>query len=76
MSEARLPDVVETALALPMATADPAVPQPAPEPRPRFMYSERDDYRWQLGLGVSFERFRSSIYSASGFGTIPALRIS
>jgi Outer membrane protein beta-barrel domain len=71
--ETRAPDTVETALALPMATADPAVPEPAPEPRPRFIYSERDDYRWQLGLGVSFERFRSSIYSASGFGTSSSL---
>lgn len=60
-----------TMLALPMDSAEPdaAVPEPAPKPTPRFIYSERDDYRWQLGLGVSFERFRSSIYSASAVGT-------
>ena len=47
--------------------------EPAPDPKPRFIYSDRDDYRWQLGLGVSFERFRSSIYSASGVGTNTSL---
>jgi opacity protein-like surface antigen len=60
---------VATALALPMDVADSAPAEPSPEPRPRFIYSDRDDYRWQLGLGISFERFRSSIYRASAVGT-------
>ncbi len=48
-------------------------PEPSPAPRPKFIYSDRDDFRWQLGLGVSFERFRSSIYSASAVGTTTSL---
>ncbi|HEY8716483.1 MAG TPA: hypothetical protein VIM00_13960 [Candidatus Acidoferrum sp.] len=59
---------VTTALALPMA-AEPANPAPNPAPSPRYLYSDRDDYRWELGLGVSVERFRSSIYRATGVGT-------
>lgn len=68
-SSAPAPATVTTALALPMGAPDSATPEPSPEPSPRFIYSDRDDYRWQLGLGVSFERFRSSVYSASGVGT-------
>jgi opacity protein-like surface antigen len=63
------PVEVNTALALPMASPDATPADPAADPAPRFVFSDRDDYRWQLGLGVSFERFRSSIYSASGVGT-------
>jgi opacity protein-like surface antigen len=70
---ASVPTAVETALALPFAATDAAMPEPSPEPLPRFIYSDRDDYRWQLGLGVSFERFRSSAYSASGVGTNTSL---
>lgn len=61
---------VTTALALPMAAA---AAEPSPAPSPRFIFSDRDDFRWQLGLGVSFERFRSSIYSASAVGTTTSL---
>jgi hypothetical protein len=47
----------------------PAVPaNPAPPPDPKFLYGGRDDYRWQLGLGVSWERFRSSVFNASAVG--------
>src|SRR5450432_3991619 len=67
------PAVVETALRLPMEAAGPAMAEPAPAPEPRFIYSDRDDYRFQLGLGVSFERFRSSVYSASAVGTNTSL---
>lgn len=67
------PATVTTALALPMAAPNAASPEPSPKVSPRMMYSDRDDYRWQLGLGVSFERFRSSIYSASAVGTTTSL---
>ena len=67
------PAVVETALSLPMEAGAPAAAAPDPEPKPRFIYSDRDDYRFQLGLGVSFERFRSSLYSASAVGTNTSL---
>ena len=67
------PTPVTTALALPMETADSAAAEPSPDPSPRFIYSDRDDYRWQLALGVSFERFRSSIYSASAVGTTSSI---
>ena len=57
--------IVATALALPRdAAADPATPSP----RPRFLYGGRDDYRWQLALGVSWLRFRSSVFNASAVG--------
>jgi len=47
----------------------PAVPaNPAPPPDPKFLYGGRDDYRWQLGLGASWERFRSSVFNASAVG--------
>jgi hypothetical protein len=70
---ASAPTAVTTALALPLGASDSAMAEPAPDPKPRFIYSDRDDYRWQLGLGVSFERFRSTIYSASGVGTNTSL---
>jgi Outer membrane protein beta-barrel domain len=68
-SSVAAPATVTTALALPMAAAAEA----SPAPRPKFIFSDRDDFRWQLGLGVSFERFRSSIYSASAVGTTTSL---
>jgi outer membrane protein with beta-barrel domain len=72
-SSAAGPTTVTTTLALPMAAPSAAAPDPSPAPRPRFIYSDRDDFRWQLGLGLSFERFRSSIYSASAVGTTTSL---
>jgi hypothetical protein len=59
-----VPAPLATALAVPLAGADPAIP----EPKPKFLYGGRDDYRWQLGLGVAWERFRSSIFNASEIG--------
>lgn len=53
-----------TALAVPVNEADPAVP----EPRPKFLYGGRDDYRWQLGIGATWERFRSKVFNASAVG--------
>lgn len=50
-------------------TAD-ATPIPAaPAPKPNFIYGNRDDYRWQLALGVNFYRFQSNIINASLAGT-------
>jgi opacity protein-like surface antigen len=48
------------------SAALPSEPDPAPDPK--FIYGGRDDYRWQLGLGAGWERFRSSIFNASGVG--------
>jgi hypothetical protein len=55
---------VVTALALPFESAEPA----SPSPQPRFLYGGRDDYRWELGLAVSWLRFRSSVFNASAVG--------
>ncbi|MGB8474409.1 MAG: hypothetical protein WCE61_10020 [Candidatus Acidiferrum sp.] len=54
------------------ATPD-ASPAPAPSPEPRFVYGGRDDYRWQLGIGIDWLRFRSSIFNASAVGTDTSL---
>jgi hypothetical protein len=48
------------------ASAFPA--EPAAAPPPKFIIGSRDDYRWQLGVGVEFFRFRSSIINASMVG--------
>ena len=51
----------------PGALAEPAEPSPAPSPK--YVYGSRDDYRWQLALGISLVRFRSSLYYATGVGS-------
>jgi hypothetical protein len=51
------------------AASDPAAAPADPAPKPNFVYGNRDDYRWQLGLGVNFYRFRSNIINASLVGT-------
>jgi len=55
------------------ATPAPAVPAArpaAPKPKPKFVFfGDRDDYRWQLYIGVEFYRFLSNIYTASLVGT-------
>ncbi len=56
--------LVPTALALPLDNAEPAWPSP----QPRFLYGGRDDYRWELGLGVAWLRFRSSAFNARAVG--------
>ena len=38
-------------------------------PRPRYVYGSRNDFRWQLALGISLVRFRSPFYYATGVGT-------
>ena len=50
------------------AAATEATPSPAPAPDPRFVYGGREDFRWQLAIGVDWLRFRSSIFNASAVG--------
>jgi opacity protein-like surface antigen len=57
-----------TSLAEPRSLTAPAEAAPA-APDPKFGYGSRDDFRWQLALGVSVLRFRSSIYNTTGVGT-------
>ena len=40
----------------------------APAAKPRFVFGSRDDYRWQLGVGVEYLRFVSSRFDASLVG--------
>lgn len=48
----------------------PAAPEPSafpaePAAKPKFVWGERDDYRWQLALGGEFMRFHSKVFNAS-----------
>jgi len=43
--------------------------EPTEVPEPKFGQSKRDDFRWQLALGIALVRFRSSQYYATGVGT-------
>jgi hypothetical protein len=52
--------------AMPAASAEPAAG--AATPPPKFVFGARDDYRWQLGVGVQFFRFQSSRIYASLVG--------
>jgi len=56
--------IAATALAAPLDAGEPA----APSPKPKFLYSRNDIVRWQLALGVTWIRFRSSIFNASAVG--------
>src|SRR5882724_9672748 len=56
--------VVTTALAMPLENGEPA----SPPPQPKFLYGGRDDYRWELGLGATWLRFRSTVFNASAVG--------
>jgi opacity protein-like surface antigen len=59
----------EPGFAAPAPVPSAALPgDPAAAPDPKFLYGGRDDYRWQLGLGASWERFRSNIFNASAVG--------
>jgi hypothetical protein len=48
--------------------AAPADPPAAPAAKPKYVFGERDDYRWQLALGVEYLRFQSNILNASMAG--------
>jgi hypothetical protein len=54
--------------AAPAASAADSAPAPAAPP-PKFVFGNRDDFRWQLGVGVEFFRFQSSRIYASLVGT-------
>jgi opacity protein-like surface antigen len=54
--------------AVPEAASVDAEAAPA-APEPRYVYGNRNDFRWQLALGVSLVRFRSPLYYATGVGT-------
>jgi hypothetical protein len=60
------------ALATPASGADaagwPADPTPARAAKPKYVFGDRDDYRWQLALGLEFLRFQSNFYNASMLG--------
>jgi hypothetical protein len=57
-----------SSVAEPGAAAEPAEAMPA-SPEPKFVFGSRDDFRWQLALGVALVRFRSSQFYATGVGT-------
>ena len=50
------------------ASATPEAPA-APAAKPKFVFGDRDDYRWQLGFGVEVFRFLSSRFVATMAGT-------
>src|ERR1700730_10370289 len=54
IAEARPPSLGLAAQALPSV------------PDPKFVYGSRDDFPWQLALGVTLMRFRSSKFYATG----------
>ena len=66
------PSVSFPALTSTSSLAFPAEPTPA-APVPRFVFGGRDDFRFQLALGLSFVRFRSSRFFASAVGTSTSL---
>lgn len=63
-----LPNFSSDAAAEPLTSAALPDASPAPAPDPKFLYGGRDDYRWQLGIGIDWIRFRSSIFNASAVG--------
>jgi opacity protein-like surface antigen len=56
----------ETAEGVP---ASPGAVPASPAPKPKFVFGDRDDYRWQLGLGVELFRFQSDLINATMVGT-------
>jgi hypothetical protein len=52
------------------STSDPAAtPAPAPAPAtPKYIFGERDDYRFQLGVGFSYIRYLSSQFNENLLG--------
>jgi hypothetical protein len=54
------------------ASADPAAVPSAPATpaaKPKYVFfGERDDYRWQLGVGLEYFRFQSNVFDANMVG--------
>jgi opacity protein-like surface antigen len=52
------------------SAAEPGTEAPAAEPAamPRYIFGERDDYRWQLGVGFAYMRFQSSVIDSNMIG--------
>src|SRR5580658_10153430 len=61
------PNFAQPSFAAPLATAEPDA-SPSPAPDPTFIYGGRDDFRWQLGIGADWIRFRGSLFNASAVG--------
>jgi hypothetical protein len=60
------PSDASDAKSLAEPAAESALPgEPTPAANPRWVFGDRDDYRWQLAVGVEFFRFRSNVISAS-----------
>lgn len=49
------------------ATPTPAVPTPAAKPK-YVVFGDRDDYRWQLGVGVDYVHFNSVAFDSNMVG--------
>lgn len=59
----------EAAGAVPTPSPTPAGLPAVPAAKPRYIvFGDRDDYRWQLGVGVEFFRFQSNVINASMVG--------
>jgi opacity protein-like surface antigen len=58
------------------AIGEAAAEPPAAAPVPKFVFGERDDYRWQLGVGLEFFRFQSNLVNASMVGLNTTLTYS
>jgi hypothetical protein len=57
------------ASAEPTPSPAPAALPAAPAAKPKYVFfGDRDDYRWQLGVGVEFFRFQSNVINASMVG--------
>jgi opacity protein-like surface antigen len=53
------------------ASAEPTPPPlpAAPAAKPKYVFfGDRDDYRWQLGVGLEYVRFQSNVFDASMVG--------
>ncbi len=57
-------DASTTFLPISLNVSLPSAPSPAPPPGP----NSYDTLRWQIALGVAWERFRSNIFNASSVG--------
>jgi opacity protein-like surface antigen len=69
VSQVTLFPTSRAASALPTPSPAPAGLPAAPAAKPKYVFfGDRDDYRWQLGVGVEFFRFRSNVINASMVG--------